>query len=79
MSGKCYFCDCVLGTLSDGDIAAANGNHWTGTEYIRVDLCVKCLSLNKLQTAPRRKRQPRTTVIATDWNMLVAFNKKGQR
>lgn len=73
---KCYFCSTELGTLSDGNNAHANGAHWTGTEYVRVDLCLGCMNRGNLESAPRRKHQPRTKVAATDWNMLVAFQGK---
>jgi hypothetical protein len=70
---QCHFCPAALhgaGTI--------NGAHWTGTEYVRVDLCSECFAAGKLASAPRRPRQPRRAPVyaATDWNMLVAFSKR---
>lgn len=72
----CHFCTRALGLLRDGDAAAVNGCHWTGTEYVRVDLCAGCFDGGKLATAPRkpRQRRARATVPASDWNMLAAFS-----
>lgn len=74
----CYFCGTQLGTLADGAAARVDGAHWTGTEYVRVALCVGCLHAGRLESAPRRPRQPRTKVVATDWNMLAAFHGAGK-
>jgi hypothetical protein len=70
---KCHFCPTMI-----GGTRIINGPHWTGTAYIRVDLCSECYTAGKLQSAPRRPRQPRKpkTYVATDWNMLVAFNQR---
>jgi hypothetical protein len=70
-ASTCYFCS---GDLPR--IGTINGCHWTGTEYVRVDLCSDCYGAGRLASAPRRPRQRRTApaaVPATDWNMLVAF------
>jgi hypothetical protein len=67
----CHFCT--------SPNARINGCHWTGAEYIRVDVCDSCYDAGKLVTAPRRPRRPRaTTVPATDWDQLVAFTRKGR-
>jgi len=66
----CHFCATELPIFG-----YVNGNHWTGTEYVRVDLCSDCYSAGQLAKAPRRPRKPRATVApATDWNYLVAFS-----
>lgn len=68
---KCHFCPATL----DREF---NGAHWTGTEYIRVDLCEACYDAGRLASAPRRKRRARVAPVyaATDWNMLVAFSRR---
>lgn len=73
---KCHFCPRTLGTLRDGDAATVNACHWTGTEYVRVDICAGCYQAGKVAKAPRKPRKSRakTSVPATDWNMLVAFS-----
>jgi predicted CxxxxCH...CXXCH cytochrome family protein len=70
---KCHFCPTMI-----GGAGTINGPHWTGTEYIRVDLCNGCHAAGKLKSAPRRNRQPRETPVyaATDWNMLMAFHQR---
>ena len=64
----CHFC---------GQPARIEGNHWTGTEYVRVPICSADFAAGKLARHPRKPRQRRTrqdAVPATDWNYLVAFN-----
>lgn len=80
MNKQCYFCDSSLGTLADGDACHVNGPHWTGSEYIRVDLCGGCHSTGHPASAPRKPRRKRTqpAYAATDWNMLVAFSQRAR-
>lgn len=75
---SCFFCDRPLGTTVDGDACLVNGNHWTGSEWIRVDLCMGCYSAGRLAKRPRQPR-PQPVYAATDWNMLVSFNQRGRR
>jgi hypothetical protein len=69
--GACHFCG-QTGTRIEG-------NHWTGTEYVRVPVCSDDFS--KLAKAPRKPRKPRqpAPLPATDWNMLVAFSNGRKR
>lgn len=75
---KCYFCgDTQTRTNSAGTTYSTliNENHWTGEQWIRVDHCDSCRVAQRPRK-PRQSRQPRP-IIATDWNMLVAFSGKG--
>ena len=70
---RCHFCP--------AEDARINGCHWTGTEYIRVEVCDPCYDSGSLASAPKRPRRKRTAqpLPATDWNYLVAFTKARQR
>lgn len=70
---KCHFCPATD--------ARIEGNHWTGTEYIRVPACDACYEAGSLQRKPRAPRKPRVQPVyaATDWNYLVAFTQGRKR
>jgi hypothetical protein len=66
----CHFCQAPGARL--------NGNHWTGTEYVRVNIC----DADACQAAwtprrPRRAPRPRQPVIldAGGWAMVPALNR----
>jgi hypothetical protein len=76
----CYFCPTPL--VDGAPFNWINGNHWTGTEYVRIDACFGCFEAGRLARAPRkprRPRPPRQVNMGSDWNMLVAFSQKGTR
>lgn len=62
-----------------------NANHWTGTEWVRVDVCEATACRDQLASRPRRPRRPRQPVIldAGGWAMVPSLNRmmagKGQR
>ncbi len=84
MSSTCHFCareigHAVVRATGDLDRCTINGPHWTGTEYVRVDMCGGCQAARKPAQAPRKPRQRREpAVYAGDWNMLVAFTGGGR-
>jgi hypothetical protein len=75
-TATCHFC-------TTG--ARINGCHWTGTEYVRVDVCDACYDAGRLAKHPRKPRQARQARrqpvinMASDWNMLVALTKGARR
>ena len=66
----CHFCPSID--------ARIEGNHWDGSQYVRVSVCDVCYASKALKKAPPRRRQA-VQLPATDWNMLVAFSRKGTR
>ena len=59
----CHFCP------EPGKI---NAPHWTGTEYIRVDVCDN--DRDELARPPRKPRQPRPEPqLAGEWAMVVSM------
>jgi hypothetical protein len=72
---KCYFCG-ARGNFYDADRrwhGFLSGNHWTGTEYVRVDVCdAHASSLAKAPRKPRQKRQPQPLYGDMAW--LAAIN-----
>lgn len=52
-----------------------NANHWTGTEYVRVDVCSEPACRALLASAPRRPRTPRAPrPLYGDYAMLARLN-----
>ena len=64
----CTFCQ----TSYDRGI---NANHWTGTEYVRVDVCCEPACRKALKSAPRRPRTPKSPrPLYGDYAMLARIN-----
>lgn len=65
----CYFC------LTPG--AKMSAPHWTGTEYVRVDLCQTGDCREQLASAPRRpRRMPQPVILdGGGWGNIVGLNR----
>lgn len=56
MTKTCYFC-------KSEESKSINAAHWTGTEYVRVDVCADEACRDQIASAPRRPRRQRQPVI----------------
>jgi hypothetical protein len=65
----CHFCQTT-------DEVKINGNTWTDSEYIRVNLCSDCFHVGRLERAPRAPRRPRQArpALYGDYAQLAAFS-----
>jgi len=66
----CHFC----GTHED---VRLNACHWTGTEYVRVDVCMSHECRGQVADRPRQPRRKRQPVIldAGGWAMIPSLNR----
>jgi hypothetical protein len=55
------------------ETGGANGNEWTGTEWLRMSICGECWHGVGFTQKPRRPRQRRQQYAYGDYGQMVAF------
>jgi hypothetical protein len=68
MTTTCHKCQ-------NGYERGVNGNEWTGTEWVRVNLCLDCYHAVGFTQKPRQPRRPRQArALYGDYAQLAMLN-----